>query len=111
MRGGTPPSLWLERLIVYGIPGQRSEPVELFRSHHFRAVVRRGPGGKESVKMAVESDPVVDPEPGSSYGCREYSLEMQLYQLRKRLLRDDVPADERRRTEMRVAEIERLLDF
>jgi hypothetical protein len=36
---------------------------------------------------------------------------MQLYQLKKRLLQVDVPADERRRTAARVAEIERLLDF
>jgi hypothetical protein len=62
-------------------------------------------------EMTTKADGVEVMPPGRAYGCREYSLEMQLYQLKKRLLQVDVPADERRRTAARVAEIERLLDF
>jgi len=52
-----------------------------------------------------------DAAPGKRYGCREYSLEMQLYQLTKKIGRDDLKADERDRIEKRIAEIEAILDF
>ncbi|NIA18955.1 MAG: hypothetical protein GWP07_00740 [Xanthomonadaceae bacterium] len=49
--------------------------------------------------------------PGKKYGCREYSLEMQLYQLLKKVDRSDLKADERGRIVKRIAEIEAILDF
>jgi hypothetical protein len=49
--------------------------------------------------------------PGKKYGCREYSLEMQLYQLMKKVDRSDLEADERDRVVKRIAEIEAILDF
>ena len=49
--------------------------------------------------------------PGKKYGCREYSLEMQLYQLMKKVERSDLKADERDRVVKRIAEIEAILDF
>ena len=49
--------------------------------------------------------------PGKKYGCREYSLEMQLYQLSKKVERSDLKADERDRIVKRIAEIEEILDF
>ncbi|MBN2333194.1 MAG: hypothetical protein JXO49_11520 [Deltaproteobacteria bacterium] len=52
-----------------------------------------------------------DCEPGRKYGCREYSLEMQLYQLTKKMARSDLPHEERSRIERRIAEIEKTLDF
>ncbi len=50
-------------------------------------------------------------EPGRKYGCREYSLEMQLYQLCKKVERPDLSAEERQRVVRRIAEIEAQLDF
>ncbi|MBW1645097.1 MAG: hypothetical protein JRJ56_02045 [Deltaproteobacteria bacterium] len=50
-------------------------------------------------------------EPSRKYGCREYSLEMQLYQLCKRVEQPDLPPDERQRLTRRIAEIEAQLDF
>ncbi len=50
-------------------------------------------------------------EPGRKYGCREYSLEMQLYQLNKKIQRQDLKEDERNRIVKRIAEIEEILDF
>ncbi|RLB67020.1 MAG: hypothetical protein DRH04_08560 [Deltaproteobacteria bacterium] len=50
-------------------------------------------------------------EPGRKYGCREYSLEMQLYQLNKKILQQDLKEDERNRIVKRIAEIEEILDF
>jgi len=52
-----------------------------------------------------------DAVPGKKYGCREYSLEMQLYQLTKKIGRNDLKADERDRIVKRIAEIEAILDF
>jgi len=49
--------------------------------------------------------------PGKKYGCREYSLEMQLYQLHKKVGRNDLKPDERDRIVNRIAEIEEILDF
>ncbi|MCK4377739.1 MAG: hypothetical protein KAW01_00260 [Deltaproteobacteria bacterium] len=49
--------------------------------------------------------------PGKKYGCREYSLEMQLYQLNKKVGCSDLKADERDRIVKRIAEIEAILDF
>ncbi len=49
--------------------------------------------------------------PGKKYGCREYSLEMQLYQLMKKVERGDLKADERDQAVKRIAEIEAILDF
>ena len=49
--------------------------------------------------------------PGKKYGCREYSLEMQLYQLSKKVERSDLQDDERDRIVKRIAEIEKILDF
>ena len=49
--------------------------------------------------------------PGKKYGCREYSLEMQLYQLMKKVDHSDLKADERSRIVKRIAEIEAILDF
>lgn len=48
---------------------------------------------------------------GKKYGCREYSLEMQLYQLCKKVEREDLKVDERDRIVKRIAEIEAILDF
>ncbi|MBN2707251.1 MAG: hypothetical protein JXR89_12545 [Deltaproteobacteria bacterium] len=42
------------------------------------------------------------------YGCRDYSLEMQLLQLKKGISRTSVPV-EKRRMEERITEIEVLL--
>jgi len=53
----------------------------------------------------------VEAASGKKYGCREYSLEMQLYQLTKKIGRDDLKADERDRIVKRIAEIETILDF
>ncbi len=50
-------------------------------------------------------------EPGRKYGCREYSLEMQLYQLNKKIQRQDLKEDEKNRIVKRIAEIEEILDF
>jgi hypothetical protein len=49
--------------------------------------------------------------PGRKYGCREYSLEMQLYQLNKKIQRQDLKEDEKNRIVKRIAEIEEILDF
>ncbi|MEA3240953.1 MAG: hypothetical protein U9P37_05190 [Pseudomonadota bacterium] len=49
--------------------------------------------------------------PVKKYGCREYSLEMQLYQLCKKVERKDLKVDERDRIVKRIAEIEAILDF
>lgn len=47
-------------------------------------------------------------EPPRRYGCREYSLEMQLLQLKKRELLD-VGQQERQSIVARISEIEDLL--
>ena len=48
---------------------------------------------------------------GRKYGCREYSLEMQLYQLCKKVDNPDLGSEERERIARRIVEIEQLLDF
>jgi len=48
---------------------------------------------------------------GKKYGCREYSLEMQLYQLMKKVECNDLKSDERGWIVKRIAEIEAILDF
>jgi len=49
--------------------------------------------------------------PGGKYGCREYSLEMRLYQLIKKAECENLKADERDRIVKLIAEIETILDF
>ncbi len=58
-----------------------------------------------------QNDCQPEPVTGKKYGCREYSLEMQLYQLSKKIERCDLKAEERDRIVKRIAEIETILDF